>query len=943
MKLENGRIIFSPADLKKFAECEHQSALDLRLLRKGDITPGEASEDMELVFEQGHQHEENFLNDLKESGHEVEEIGDDSDSAEQKTIEAMARGAKYIYQGVVSNGNWRGRPDFLERVGERSKDGLSSYEVIDTKLKRVPDASHILQLAIYSDLIGHIQGSMPEQMHIHLGSGITSSHVVREFIAYVRLLQTSLEEFTSVEEPPSRPIPCSACDFCRWNERCTKQWEDEDSLFRVANIRKTQVKKLEDAGIHSVEALAHHEGNVPRLAHETLATLRQQARLQHKAQQDGQRHWELRKTTAEKGAVKEKGFALLPSPSSGDLFYDIEGYPHYEEAGQRGLEYLHGVWDGRHFYAFWAHNLAEEKVALKKLFSLFKKHLDNDPGAHIFHYAHYEITALRKITARHSEGEAQLDNMLREERFVDLYAVARGGIVISEPRYSMKYMEKFYRGDRQEGVKTSAGSIIAYYRWQTKQDQAILDDLEAYNKVDCVSTQELRDWLCERRPKSTPPPEPSQIDPAQEERIAEREAHFEDLEQELDRSLDHKEETRSLLKNLHRFHSREAKPFFWKVFDSRGKLSEELKYDSECLGGLRASGKQFKIKRSLGRTYHFDPQPHKVKSGSRMQFWTDHGNWPTPVTVESIDRKKNSVILKFSKKYSEHLSDRLDLIPNDLVKTDIIHEAVRRVLQDQLDEKRYAAANELLLRNPPRFKDEWSLDKGPSATVDRLIAATTYLDQSVLSVQGPPGTGKTYTSSRTILYLVKQGHKIAVSSNSHAAIINLLLGCVKALDGNYLELQGSVTVAHKASSKSDNLQRPRDIRYAKNNMDPDLKESNIVGGTAWLFCRPEFDQHFDYLFVDEAGQVSLANLIGMSTCARNVVLIGDPCQLPQVIQGSHPPPANLSCLKWILDGDRIISDEYGIFLPETYRMHPQLCAFISEQYYEGKLGGECRY
>ena len=112
---------------------------------------------------------------------------------------------------------------------------------------------------------------------------------------------------------------------------------------------------------------------------------------------------------------------------------------------------------------------------------------------------------------------------------------------------------------------------------------------------------------------------------------------------------------------------------------------------------------------------------------------------------------------------------------------------------------------------------------------------------------------------------------------------------------------------------------------------------HIVGATAWFFSRDDNVQAFDWLFVDEAGQVGLANMLAMGRAARNIVLVGDPRQLPQVIQGAHPDPANLSCLEWMLGVHATVPPDRGIFLPASRRMHPDVCRFISDQVYEGRL------
>jgi uncharacterized protein len=282
----------------------------------------------------------------------------------------------------------------------------------------------------------------------------------------------------------TRPTPCADCRLCRWAAHCDDVWRTEDSLFNVANITKGQVKKLEAAGIRTMASLAAQGGTIRGMAAGTFEKLRAQARLQQ-ARKTGQPAFEL--CAAEPG----KGFDLLPEPQPGDLFYDIEGDPHYEG----GLEYLHGVWFDGSFRAFWAHDHAAEAQALGELLDFFRARLTAYPQARIYHYASYEITALRRLTAKYGVGEAFLDRLLRERRFVDLFAVVRGALIASEPNYSIKSLEAFYGLKREGEVKTAGGSVVAYEAWRETSDQQILDEIEDYNRVDCISTEMLRDWL----------------------------------------------------------------------------------------------------------------------------------------------------------------------------------------------------------------------------------------------------------------------------------------------------------------------------------------------------------------------------------------------------------------------------------------------------------------
>jgi predicted RecB family nuclease len=211
-------------------------------------------------------------------------------------------------------------------------------------------------------------------------------------------------------------------------------------------------------------ALAARREPVRGMAPETLARLTAQARLQAARDAGAKPAFDLRP------AAPGKGFDLLPASDPGDLFYDIEGDPHFEG----GLEYLHGLWaPDAGFRAIWAHDRVAERAALVAVLEAFRARLAAHPGARIYHYAAYEVTSLRRLTALHGIGEAFLDRLLRERRFVDLYAVVRGGLLASEPDYSIKSLEVFTGVARAGEVKTAGGSEVAYERWLEERDDAI--------------------------------------------------------------------------------------------------------------------------------------------------------------------------------------------------------------------------------------------------------------------------------------------------------------------------------------------------------------------------------------------------------------------------------------------------------------------------------------
>ncbi len=911
----DGRIFLSASDLMRFMGCSHATALDLAHMRGTGPELREDSEDAALLQKQGDAHEAAHLARLKDIGRTVIEIersglGNNAEA----TRAALAMGPDVVFQGAFLSGNWGGWSDFLERVDRPSALGSFSYEVADTKLKRRPHPKHVLQLVLYSDLLTEIQGAAPEFAHVELGDGTRATLRLSDYAAYARMARARLEGFVA-DPPPTRPIPCADCGLCRWGDHCAEVWQAEDSLFNVANVSRGQVKKLEAAGIQTMGALASLDHPIRGMAENTRMRLVSQARLQH-ARKTGIPAFELR--APEPG----KGFDLLPEPQVGDLFYDIEGDPHFEG----GLEYLHGVWFDGQFQAFWAHDHAAEARALAELLEFFRARLTAYPDARIYHYAPYEITALRRLTTKYGIGEAFLDRLLRERRFVDLFAVVRGGLIGSEPNYSIKSMEAFYDRKRDGEVKTAGGSVVAYERWRETGEQQILDEIEDYNRVDCISTEELRDWLVGIRPGG-PWPSLGQ-DAGMKE--AEEDADTEALRSALAASGLPKDR-QEMLFNFGLFHKREAKPAQWAVFDSVGKDEDDLIDDLDALAGLEAVGAAEPVKRSMARTYRFPQQETKLRGGKNATVPVLDGP-PATISITDLDRTSREITLKTGAAKAHLLTDRLTLHPDWPLNTDVIAIALRDVIADQCGPRRYTAVDGLLSKAAPRLVT--GTLQQVTDPVAGTIAAVAAMDGTVLPIQGPPGTGKTYVTARAILSLVRQGARVGVTSNSHEAIRNVLMGCLAALEDADLPI--TLDLVHKTSGDDDSYPDDCPVRRTTDNAEA-AGGRQVVGATAWFFTRDENVQAFDWLFVDEAGQVGLANMVAMGRSARNIVLVGDPRQLPQVIQGAHPEPANLSCLDWMLGDHATVPRDRGIFLPVSRRMHPDVCRFISDQVYEGRL------
>jgi uncharacterized protein len=730
--------------------------------------------------------------------------------------------------------------------------------------------------------------------------------------------------------------------MCRWRERCKGQWELDDHLNRVAGITRVQIPRLQAAGITTMHALALLQADTPvaRIQPDTKNRLAHQARLQIKTIETGKPVFEL--LPHQSG----RGFARMPAPAEGDIYFDMEGNP-LEEGG---LEYLFGLYffDGGEpvFKPFWAHSRTEEKNAFEMFIDFVVARLKKWPGAHVYHYAPYEPTALKRLMSYHGTREQEVDDLLRGHKLVDLYAVVREGIRVGEPSYSIKYIEHFYSGARAGNVINAGASIVFYEKWKATQDDALLEAIEDYNRDDVVSTFELREWL--RSIQSSDAlgvvvvAEPVKVEKPKSANILRAEAQMAAYKVQLmdvlpvDRlAWSDKNRVSELLFQMLDFQRRADKPVWWALFARQDAMEDELIEDMEVVACLRAI-KSHGVNLSEGRHFFTYPeQEFKLKTGSSCCVVS------TLKDVEAvvIDEDKHQVSFIWNGK--DELGEEISLTSGRPIPTYGIQSAYRRFVDAHLaGTGRFQAGVEFLSRALPRV-----IGHEPGAPLVRLgeslLVATQRvvfgLDGSYLFVQGPPGAGKTYTGSHVIVELLKAGKRVAVASNSHKAINNLL----DAVEKVAVEVGFQFNGAKKSSGAEQRLNGKfiEDISES-NAIAERVAYFNLVAGTAFLLASAGFEQQFDYLFVDEAGQVSVHNLMAMSTCATNLVLLGDQMQLGQPIQGVHPGESGKSALDYLLNGESTIAPELGIFLKDTWRMHPDVCQFISDAVYDGRLEAE---
>ena len=982
MHRREGKLIISATDLVGFLACGHLTHLE-RAQAAGLVNKPDRGDDpaVELLRWRGGKHEERYIELLEAEGRQITDLAGNKQLsyAEQaeRTVDAMRHGDEVIYQGTVFDGRWLGYPDFLLRVPGSSALGDWHYEVSDTKLAHSAKASALVQICSYVEQVERIQKVEPEKVQVVTGGAQVERHEFRtaEMMAYYRYARQRFEEALDeaqvgpadypIARATSYPDPVEHCAVCRWSyAECRVVWHRDDALPLVAAINRRQRQLLTTNSVGTMRALSELpppiqlEGLKPGQA-DSLWRMREQARLQVASAGLDVPVYELLEPErdAEGALVSDRGLSALPEPSAGDLFFDIEGDPF---AYWEGLDYLFGIWSGDgQWQSLWAMNRDEEKRAFEQVMDLFMARWERDPQMHIYHYAPYEPTALKRLAGRHGTREEELDRLLRGRVFVDLYRVVRQGLRVGTERYSIKNLEPLYGFTREVELRDANSSIVEFEKILEIGDPGgeLKANIEAYNKDDCVSTQLLRDWLERRRPEAEHkfgivlPRAPAGEDEIDEELSARQEA-VRALERRLtdglpsdvaDRNPD--QQATWLLAQLLDWHRRENKAAWWRFFDLLTRSDEELFHEREPIAHLEPLGidPQGGTRQSHDHRYSFPAQEHSIDVGNGVHDpkLVGRESRTGTGTVQAIDKNAGIVVIRRPRSWAgQHPSS---IVPLDVYGAQAQQEALMRIGEWVADNgidsplPRYRAARDLLRRLPPRRHGgaTGNLARDTEIGSEAARRLSPELEATTLPILGPPGSGKTYTGARMILDLVRAGRQVGITSNSHKVIANLLDAVCDAAE----EIGYPLRAMQKG--EKEEVHKHAFVERAPDNKDVVAAlaggEVDVAAGTPWLWARHELEDLIDTLFIDEAGQVSLANVVAMAGAARNVVLLGDPQQLDQPTQGVHPDGAGRSALAHLLDTAETVPPERGLFLEKTWRMHPRITGYTSELFYEGKL------
>ncbi|WP_370962755.1 TM0106 family RecB-like putative nuclease [Amycolatopsis sp. cg9] len=914
----------TPADLADLLECEHRSLLHQAWAAGLPGAPRPADPDL--------------------PGDRAEPAPEEAEA----TLEAIRAGAPVIPGAVLRDGEFTGRVGSLVRTAE------GRYEVHDTQQVRHATPAAVVRLTACAAALGAAAG--PE-VHLGLSDGTTRTLRVDDFRPLVDRLRARLRD-----RAPRLPVPvwaderpaCAGCGFAR---HCASAREADRDLSLVAGMRSDQRRKLTAAGLGSIDALAAAgPGDRPRdLSVTAFAALRAQAALQVRQDTTGEIAYEI---------VDPGELAALPAPAPGDVFVDLAGDPH-ALAGE-GLEYLFGAVteaDDRRFTAFWAHSRAQEKRAFEEFVDFAAARVAEHPGSHVYHYAPYEVTAIKRLAAVHGTREETVDHLLRSGAVVDLHAVVRKALRVSQRSYSIRHLEPLYQPGARG--KTAVSDVEEYEEYlafdrsgEPERAEEVLRRIAEDTEDDCVSALRLFGFLHRVRADAgidVPAPaeesaEDALLRAAEEdvaaERRAERAAQLAALVDPLLEGLPDDpadftadDRARALLAASVGYHRRETNPAWWEYFRQLAAPLGDLEVDTACAVpvALEAgewvppAGRVRTAKRTLQLACDPD-RPHPFAPGDEVRLrYGDTARDAKVVAASAVE-----LTVEESSPPDATTNDRpTAVLPGSPVRPSPKDEAVAelaRLTVDALPELPRHPGIDLLRRTPPRLRRGAALPEPGTDLVATVIDAVEELDGSTLAVQGPPGAGKTYLAGKLIARLVRAGRTVAVTSTSHKAVENVL-SAAKKIAPDLPCAKRAKRTPDPAAPWDQPKSNPALVKWREEH-----DTGHLVGGTAWTFANAAIrEEPFDFMIIDEAGQFALADALAVSVCAENVLLLGDPQQLPQVVQGTHPAGAEASALGHLIGEADIMPPELGYFLDETRRMHPAVCAPVSELSYAGRL------
>ena len=818
-KLTPNTYLFSPSDLVLFERSPFASWMARLEIDKPEQLIGidkDQDKMMALLAKKGNEHEASYLEKFKTDlgAENVYEITPDKTLRATDTLEAMKAGYQVIFQAYLKRDNFAGSADFLIRKEGVSSLGNYYYEAWDTKLSLSTKTYFIIQLCCYSWMLEAAQGKIPDHAVVVLGNRDEKSYPLPAYYSYfLNLKKQFLKAQDAFQSDWSMMPDLALCsDYGVWSTFAKDALKKSDSLALIANIRTSQIKKIQEIGINTLSALASTElTNIKGIAIETLNKLKAQAAIQLASRDQDKPFFIVLNDN------DGKGLSGLPPKSPLDIYFDIEGHPIIVG----GLEYLWGVSfedanaaQGKDyaFKGWWAHNQDQEKLAFEGFIDWCYERWQQDPTLHIYHYATYEITAINKMVSRYQTRKDQVAELYANHVFIDLYKVVKTGLLVGEPKYSIKNIEHLYRKDRDTLVANGGDSIVFYENWYSNgglenwiaqangykswlanpdqfnwQPWNTLMEIRSYNIDDCESTLELVEWLRKQQQRHAISFTVGEIvsikelgktekqlenEEKRQALIQRQQALIDQFETNLELKVDPQAE---LLISLLHFYDRERKPKLFTYFQ-RAKKTDEGLFDDETVVFDLSLKSQQEIDGKINCVALFkNDQPLRT---DKLDTATINGTTAkvSKISITELDAHYSEISFVINPDQQDALQQLpLTLFGDDArINTDALENRLCDITEAYFHTRQLPKLLETIVNHAnPRFNSlisplPISRHQYPDNDeyLSAIISAVKAMDETCLCIQGPPGAGKTYTAEKVITHLIKQGCRIGIMSNS---------------------------------------------------------------------------------------------------------------------------------------------------------------------------------
>ena len=943
MKLINNNLVLSITDIIRYFKSPYSSwATWANLIQPGSVYVENDMVQNSSLLLRSQENEDDAKRYLINKFNSVKSITNPLDSVNESK-ELIKNKIDVIVQPELRRDNFIGRADFLIFDNDSEL-----FEVMDAKLARQIKPEFLLQVCGYSWMLEEYQKDIPKHGWFFLGNEKVEKFKIHEYYKFFLDLKNEFIDAIDSYKLDDFPKPRKWESFEEYSDAANLYWKKNRSLELIADISSRQIDILEKNNYQTIEEVSKiKDVSIQKLNSKSLDKLQRQAYAQV-ISNDEQTHVELRDGDESIHYLH----SLLPPENPGDIYFDLEGYPFYDIRSEYTMEYLYGVAykddNGDTIFKddLWADNEFEEKEIFIKFVTWVEDRIKLYPNLKIYHYAHYEKTSLLKSAQKFGVHEIEIDNWIREGRLVDLYKVVRKSFIVGKDSYSLKRIEEIAGYKRELDLNSGIDSIYYFERYLATRDQEIKDQILMYNKDDCVATEFVCNWL--RSKKLEYDYNFTYIEP-ERGHPTERDIEISDIEKKVvNLNLDTiPADVTNFISSMSGYYRREEKVDWQEFFELLNMPVEEKVYSPTAFGLLSLMKQPEMFDNKYVLTYQcLDETFKKIKPGDTIILVLPQGNehekYQLYAEIKNI--KYNPLILEIelgnagwnrlqtSSEESEINLNIAEAFLNPVARENVWispYKSLLSICESLIENKKLSPLISKLLMNEPNeviktYENEENI-------VQKIYKITSNLDNSFLAIQGPPGTGKSTTIGEVVSKLHKDGNRIGIVGPSYKSTLNLVKKIIPHLD---LGVDVNFIIG---SSYKDIVEEIETLDNVKKISGKKQDDSGLIATFVNAICKEDYIKYFDYIVIDEVGQVPLVTTIATTKSTNNLILVGDPNQLPQVRNGSHPNNNGYSTLEYLIGDNITIPQDRGLFLDTTFRMHPDVNAFISRYFYDDKL------